>query len=143
MLAGGRGVSRSPSASGGRGRLRDVGRFGISSEIVDSWGAEIADFHQGSSLKFLANLSIRNKVAGIILVATLLSLGTGFTLVILNNMRLFEQDLLRTTGLIARATGDYTAVYFQFEERLQAEEDLTQLEAFEYVTDAHLYDTSR
>ena len=91
-------------------------------------------------MKFLAHLSIRNKIAGIILVATLLSLGTGFTLVILNNLRLFEQDILRTTGLIARATGDYNAIYLSFDERESAKESLAQLEKFDYITDAHLYD---
>ena len=91
-------------------------------------------------LRFLANLSIRNKVAGTILVATLASLGAGFTLVILNNLRLFEQDLLRNTELIARATGDYNSVYLHFEEREAAEESLLQLEEFPYITDAHLYD---
>ena len=88
----------------------------------------------------MSHLSIRNKVAGIILVATLLSLGTGFTLVVVNNLRLFEQDLLRTTELIATATGDYNAVNLTFEEKEMAEESLRQLTEFDYITDAHLYD---
>ncbi len=91
-------------------------------------------------MRFLANLSIRYKVAGAILAATLVSLGAGFTLVILNNLRLFEQDLLRNTELIARATGDYNSVYLHFEEREPAEDSLLQLEEFPYITDAHLYD---
>ena len=53
-------------------------------------------------MRFLANLSIRYKIAGTILVATLVSLGAGFTLVILNNLRLFEEDLLRNTAAITR-----------------------------------------
>ncbi len=93
-------------------------------------------------LKFLANLSIRNKVAGIILATTLLSLGTGFTLVILNNLRLFEQDLLRTTELIAKATGSYNAINLAFEEKEEAEISLAQLKEFKYIYGAYLYDTS-
>ncbi len=91
-------------------------------------------------MKFLANLSIRIKIAGTILVATLVSLGAGFALVIFNNLRQFEEDLLRNTELVARATGDYNAVYLSFSERVEAERSLRHLEVFDYVTDAHLYD---
>ena len=91
-------------------------------------------------MRFLANLSIRNKVAGTILVATLLSLGAGFTLVVLNVLRQFERDLLNNTELIARATGDYNAIYLSFEEVEESEKSLRQLEVFEYITDAHIYD---
>ena len=66
-------------------------------------------------MKFLANLSIRSKIAGIVLVATLLSLGTGFALVIFNNMRLFEEDLRSVTDRITRVTGDFSAVNLYFE----------------------------
>ena len=91
-------------------------------------------------MKLLANLSIRIKIAGTILVAILVSLGAGFTLVILANLRQFENDLLKTTELITRATGDYNAVYVQFEERGAAEEALGQLKFFDYITEAHIYD---
>ncbi len=94
-------------------------------------------------MKILANLSIRIKIAGTILVVTLVSLGTGFAMVIFNNLRLFEEDMLRNTELIARATGDYNALYLSFgseDEREQAEKTLRQLEVFDYITDAHLYD---
>ncbi len=94
----------------------------------------------GCVLKFLANLSIRNKVAGTILVATVVSLAVGFALVIANDLRQFKKDLLGKTELIARATGDYNAVFLTFEEREEAERSLRQLERFRYVTDAHLYD---
>ncbi|MCP3962037.1 MAG: HAMP domain-containing protein [bacterium] len=91
-------------------------------------------------MSFLSHLSVRTKVTGVILVATLLSLGTGFTLVVVSNLRLFEQDLLRTTALIAHATGDYNSIYLSFDEREVAEESLAQLQEFAYITDAHLYD---
>ncbi len=92
-------------------------------------------------MKFLANLSIRTKIAGVILVATLLSLGAGFTLVVVNNLRQLEKDLLSTTELITRATGDYNALWVDFEEREEAERSLAQLRTFDYITDAHIYDT--
>ena len=90
-------------------------------------------------MKFLANLSIRNKVAGTILAATLVSLGAGFTLVILYNLKQFERDLLKNTELIARATGDYNAIHLHFDDPEYAEDTLRQLEQFPYITDAHLY----
>lgn len=91
-------------------------------------------------MKFLANLSIRYKVAGTILAATLVSLGAGFTLVIINNLRLLEEDLLRNTEVIARATGDYNAIYIAFEDPGEADRYLGQLTKFPYITDAHIYD---
>ncbi|MEM7355529.1 MAG: HAMP domain-containing protein, partial [Acidobacteriota bacterium] len=91
-------------------------------------------------MSLLTNLSIRYKVAGTILVATLLSLGIGFTLVVVNNLQLLEQDLLRTTALIGRATGDYTAIDLSFDDLEGAETSLAQLRVFDYITDAHLYD---
>ncbi len=100
-----------------------------------------SEWYSSEALKFLANLSIRNKVAGTILVAILVSLGVGFTLVILYNLKQFEQDLLNTTELIARATGDYNAIHLYFSEPEYAEETLHQLAQFPYITDAHLYTT--
>ncbi len=91
-------------------------------------------------MRFLANLSIRYKVAGTILAATLVSLGAGFTLVIINNLRLLKDDLLRNTAVIARATGDYNAIYIAFEDPEEADRFLGQLTQFPYITDAHIYD---
>ena len=91
-------------------------------------------------MRFLANLSIRYKIAGTILVATLVSLGAGFTLVILSHLKRLEQDLLRNTEMIARAAGDYNAIYISFDEPGEADRYLGQLKRFPYITDAHIFD---
>ncbi len=93
--------------------------------------------------RFLANLSIRSKLAGIILVTTILALGTGFSLVIVTSLRLFEEHLVQTIEVIARAAGDFSAVGLAFEEPEESEFAFAQLKEFDKVAEAHLYDNDK
>ncbi len=90
-------------------------------------------------MKVLANLSIRNKIVGIILGTTIPALGFGFWLVSVNAIRTFEQDLLQKTELIARAAGVYSAVGLQFEDVQQARDAFLPLSGIDYVTESHIY----
>ncbi|MCP4657010.1 MAG: HAMP domain-containing protein, partial [bacterium] len=92
-------------------------------------------------MKPLANLSIRNKLVGIILVATILPLVPGFTLAIRTSIRSFEDALLETTNGIAQGASDYSAINLLFEElQEQAEKDLQKLvEGTPFITGAYLY----
>ncbi|MEM9595579.1 MAG: ATP-binding protein [Acidobacteriota bacterium] len=92
--------------------------------------------------QFLANLSIRNKLVGIILVPTVLSLGTGFAVVILGNLEQFEEDLIETTGLVAHAVGNYSALALAFDDHEEAASAFEPLERLDDLTDVFLYDSS-
>lgn len=94
-------------------------------------------------MKFLANLSIRNKLAGIILVTTILALGIGFFLVVLTSLELFEEHLVQTIDVITRAAGDYSAFGLAFEDEREAEASLAKLREFDVVLEAHLYGNDR
>ena len=94
-------------------------------------------------MRFLANLSIRNKIAGIILITTILALGTGFSLVIVTSLGLFEEHLVQTIDVIARAAGDYSAFGLAFEDQQEAEDSLAKLKEFDNVAEAHLYDNDK
>ena len=90
-------------------------------------------------LKFLANLSIRNKIAGVILVTTILSLGSALIVVYLSTIQRFEEHLLQTVDLIARTAGDYSDIGLWFDDREEAARALGKLANFHEVVEAHLY----
>jgi len=94
-------------------------------------------------LKLLANLSIRNKIAGVILVTTILSLGSGLALAYLSTIQRFEDHLVKTIDLIARTAGGYSDVGLQFEDEAEAQRSLQKLEFFNEVAEAHLYSTKK
>ena len=54
-------------------------------------------------MRAIADLPIRKKIAGIILVTTVLALGIGFALVIWTSIRSFEKELVQSTSVIAHA----------------------------------------
>lgn len=91
-------------------------------------------------MKALANLPIRTKLAGFVVLSTFLSLGTGFALVIYTTTQSFEDELIRSTRLIARVVGDYSAISLAFNDKTDAELSLAKLEEAPYVTDAIIYD---
>lgn len=99
--------------------------------------------YKGFGLNFLANLSIRKKIAGVILVTTILSLGSAFALVYLTTIRLFEDHLLKTSLLIAKAAGDYSAVGLFFDDREEAQGALDKLREFPNVVEAQLFNRDR
>ena len=98
-------------------------------------------------MKSLSNLSIRDKLVGIILVSTILSMVAGFTLVITWTFKTFEEQLLFSTKAITNVLGTYAAFYLIFKdddpaEMLeQATTELNQsLEVHPWISDAILFD---
>lgn len=65
-------------------------------------------------MSVFANLSIRNKIAGIILTSTLLAVGVGFTVVFKTSVQNFETTLKREAQLIAQVVGSYNAIHLHF-----------------------------
>lgn len=56
-------------------------------------------------MKFFQNLSIRNKLVVIVLIVTLSVIGLGFTVMVMMNIRTFENDLINST----KTTADFLA----------------------------------
>ena len=94
-------------------------------------------------MPLLANLSIRNKIAGIILLTTVLALSSAFLLMYLTTVRIFEQHLLQTINLIARAAGDYCAVGLAFEDEQEAQTGIDKLREFPNILEAQLFTTEK
>lgn len=88
----------------------------------------------------IRNLSIKNKLVGIILLITLFSIGAGFTFVIINDIKTFKHDMIESTTLIARVIGDYSVVDLAFHDREASEKTLAKLDAFGNIEYAYLFD---
>lgn len=86
-----------------------------------------------------ARLSIRNKLVVIVSLATTVSLTTGFLAVVLTSLEQFEEDLIRSTEVIARSVGTYSAVALAFDDLGEADNSLAALETEESVTSAVLF----
>lgn len=89
---------------------------------------------------FLQNLSIRNKLIGIILFVTLLSLGFGFTIVTLQNIKSFKGELVNRSILEANMIGEFCVTPLAFDDKLGAEKMLAKLKNIPSVTFSRLYD---
>ncbi len=92
-------------------------------------------------MKALANLSIRNKLVGIILVSTLLSVLGGFAMAVAKSQQILKENLIESTELVARAVADYNALYLYMETPDDAERDTRDfLREIESVTEAYIFD---
>jgi len=94
-----------------------------------------------SAVKALADLPIRQKLAGFVVVSTFLALGTGFSLVGLTSQRMQRAQLMQTTHLLTQVMAEATAIHLFFDDRTEAELSLAALGSFPHVIDAHLYNT--
>ena len=90
-------------------------------------------------MKALANLSIRSKLVGIVLVSTLLSVVAGFALVIHRSIRNFQEDLLNDTRLIAQLFGDDVGLHVEFDDGV-AQEEIEGVAVLPWITDAYFFD---
>lgn len=90
--------------------------------------------------RVFAHLSIRNKLIVVVAGATVISLGAGFLVVLLNSLQQFEEDLIHSTDVIARSVGTFSSVALAFEDEEGAEEALAPVQAFEQISDVYLYD---
>lgn len=91
-------------------------------------------------MKWLANLSIRAKLLGIILLCTVSALAIGFTLVSIANIRALKRDMVRNTAVLAQVIGDNNIGALAFQASQDAEASLEKLSSIASVRYACLYD---
>jgi len=88
------------------------------------------------------NLSIRNKLIGIILFVTIFALGIGFTLVIIREIKSFKEDKKKQTIMTARGIGQYCVSPLDFEDGGGADSVLAELKTIPSIVKAVVYDTA-
>lgn len=91
-------------------------------------------------MRILANLSIRSKLLGSILLTTSLALVGGFSFVLVDHARTFRRDTVDQTVLMARVIGDHSVGALAFRDQPEGERILARLEAVPGVEAARLYD---
>ncbi|HVT01897.1 MAG TPA: response regulator [Thermoanaerobaculia bacterium] len=87
------------------------------------------------------DLSIRNKLIGIILLTTTVSLACGFVLVILRDIRTFKRDLIESTVVLAKVTGENSVSALAFDDREDAAKTLAKLSSLPTITGAYLFNS--
>lgn len=93
-------------------------------------------------MKWLQNLSIRNKLIGIILLCTVSALSLGFSFIIFTSVRAAKQDMVRNAGALAQVVGDYCTPSLAFQNSDDATEALSRLSSVTAVRYAAVYDKS-
>ncbi|HEV8266969.1 MAG TPA: ATP-binding protein [Thermoanaerobaculia bacterium] len=91
-------------------------------------------------MKPLRDLSIATKLTGIIFLVTSLALVSGFTFVLIRDVRAFKTAAEATTRLIARLVGDASVSDLAFHDKKEAEKTLAHLKEMPTAELACLYD---
>ena len=91
-------------------------------------------------MKWLANVSIRAKLLGIILICTVSALAIGFTLVSIANVRALQRDMVRNTSVLAQVVGDNNIGALAFQNSDDAAASLGMLSAIASVRYACIFD---
>ena len=93
-------------------------------------------------MKRYKNLSIRSKLIGMILLVTILVLGSGFAINIIHTIHAFKNDMVDHTIATARVIGDYCSGPLLFNDSDGAEKILVKLNAVPSIVNAIVYDTN-
>jgi PAS domain S-box-containing protein len=92
-------------------------------------------------MSIFQNLSIRNKLIGIILFVTILALGSGFTFVIINDITSFKEDMMSRNVVNAQMIGDYCVSPLVFDDNDGAAQILAKLTNIPVIMNAIIYDS--
>jgi len=93
-------------------------------------------------MKTYKNLSIRGKLIGMILLVTILALGSGFAINIIHTIKAFKKDMVDHTIATAQVIGDYCSGPLLFNDNEGAEKILAKLTAVPSIVNAIVYDTN-
>lgn len=90
-------------------------------------------------INLFSKLSIRNKIIGIILIVTLLTITIGFTINIIQTINEYKADLVSNVSINGRLTGEYCITALAFNDPKGAKDILSTLEAIPDIKSAILY----
>ena len=84
--------------------------------------------------------SIRAKLVGIVGLITISTLGVGFAVVLVNDVRTFRRDMVEHTSLVAHVIGEYSVSALIFRDQDAAQDALAKLADVPMLEHAYLYD---
>ncbi len=91
-------------------------------------------------MRFFQNFSIKSKLIGIILIVSILAVGTGFTFVIINNIKTFKEDMVNNTIVNASLFGEYCVSPMTWEDKKGVAEILQRLKTLPSIMNGYVYD---
>ncbi|GAF90431.1 unnamed protein product, partial [marine sediment metagenome] len=91
-------------------------------------------------MRIFRNLSIKNKLIGIILIVSMLAIVTGFTVIIFKDIKTFKTNMVHNTTVNARLIGEYCVTPLAFQDNAGAEEILGKLGAIPSIMNGFVYD---
>lgn len=93
-----------------------------------------------NKLKFIQDLSIKNKIIAIILLVTILTMSVGFIFIAIWDINRLKSDIQSNLVLNAKLVGNYCVVPLTFGDNEQATEVLSRLQYIESIEKGCLYD---
>ncbi len=92
-------------------------------------------------MKFFRNLSIKNKLIVIVLSVSILAIVTGFTIVAIQDIHIFKEDLVNATTMSTAVVGEFCAVGLSLGYDKQVEEELGMLlKPMPIIENGYIYD---
>src|SRR6056297_636298 len=91
-------------------------------------------------MKLFQNISIKNKIVGIILLICSVTLIIGFTIIGINDINSLKKNLLANAILNTQLVGDYSVASLTFDDNEGAEEILSKLESLPNFMSGAIYD---
>ncbi len=91
-------------------------------------------------MKRLRNISIKNKIIGLILFTSAISMGIGMSFLLINDIRGLKKDMQNNVQLNTRLIGDYCIAPLTFDDKEGAENILSRLQNIPYIDSGVLYD---
>ncbi|MCP4344944.1 MAG: response regulator [Desulfobacterales bacterium] len=91
-------------------------------------------------MKYIQNLSIKSKLTGIILIVTILTTVSGFSVVIVNNIKTFKKDMASNAVVNAKLIGHYCVTPLAFQSKAGVRRILEKLRSVPNITEGYIYD---
>jgi len=93
-------------------------------------------------MKIFRDLSIRKKIFLIIFTVTVSALATGFTVMVIGDIKELKSEMVKNVTLISKVIGDYSVSDLIFQDRGEAIHTLSKLQSISQIEFAVIYDNS-
>ena len=90
-------------------------------------------------MTLLRNIPIKYKLVTIILTVSLLTIGIGFTIVLVLNIRTLKNDIVQNSVVNAKLIGDYSVTALAFQDSLGAKDYLDKLQTIPNIKNGVIY----
>lgn len=91
-------------------------------------------------MKFLDNISIKYKIISLILIVSIVTIGVGFTAIMLNDIRYLRRDVQVNSIINANLLGEFCVAPLMFDDKEGALEILNKIEKLPYAQSVAIYD---